>query len=70
MMGDSDDEEQMNVDKLLEMFYQVCEGFNYLKKHSIVHRDMKPSNILINNGIYKIADFGMARTNNLNKSLM
>lgn len=27
----------------------------------IIHRDLKPANILINNQIYKIADFGFAK---------
>lgn len=30
-------------------------------KLGIVHRDLKPANILYNKGIYKIADFGMAK---------
>ncbi len=28
---------------------------------SVVHRDIKPANILYNKGIYKLADFGMAK---------
>jgi serine/threonine protein kinase len=31
----------------------------YNKK--IIHRDMKPENILLNNGVVKIGDFGFAR---------
>jgi serine/threonine protein kinase len=30
-------------------------------KLGIVHRDLKPANILYHKGIYKIADFGMAK---------
>ena len=30
-------------------------------KLSVVHRDIKPANILYNKGVYKIADFGMAK---------
>jgi serine/threonine protein kinase len=33
-----------------------------LLKHGIIHRDLKPENILISAGIYKLADFGFART--------
>lgn len=50
------------VNKLIDMFFQVCEGFVYLHKFNIIHRDLKPTNILIHNGVYKIADFGVART--------
>jgi serine/threonine protein kinase len=30
-------------------------------KLNVVHRDLKPANILYNKGIYKLADFGMAK---------
>lgn len=32
-----------------------------LHKLSIIHRDIKPANILIENGLYKLTDFGMGR---------
>ena len=40
---------------------QILEGLHSLHAINIVHRDMKPSNILIKDGILKIADFGLAR---------
>jgi serine/threonine-protein kinase len=41
---------------------QIAEGLDTAYKHKVIHRDIKPQNILINNvGIVKITDFGMAR---------
>lgn len=33
-----------------------------LQKNKIIHRDFKSENVLIHNGIYKIADFGLAKS--------
>jgi len=42
--------------------FQVLKGLNYLRdKHAIMHRDVKPSNILVNSGgEIKICDFGVS----------
>ena len=48
-----------------EMFIimnQLIKTLSLLQKNHITHRDIKPQNILISNGIYKISDFGEART--------
>ncbi|MGB7294581.1 MAG: protein kinase, partial [Candidatus Aminicenantales bacterium] len=42
---------------------QVCEGLNEAHRLGVVHRDLKPQNIMIDrNGDVKIMDFGIART--------
>jgi len=42
--------------------YQMLNGLAYCHAHRVVHRDLKPQNLLIDkNGILKLADFGLAR---------
>lgn len=44
-------------------FCQLANGLKYLDKHKIMHRDIKPKNILLTSGrkFLKIADFGFAK---------
>uniref|UniRef100_H2YBU9 Protein kinase domain-containing protein n=1 Tax=Ciona savignyi TaxID=51511 RepID=H2YBU9_CIOSA len=42
--------------------YQILQGITYCHSRRVLHRDMKPQNLLIDrNGIIKLADFGLAR---------
>lgn len=45
------------------LIVQLLEGVAYMHKNQVIHRDLKPQNILVNSdGVLKIADFGLART--------
>ena len=48
--------------KLVSFMHQMLKGLVFCHSHRIVHRDLKPQNLLIVNGVLKIADFGLARS--------
>ena len=47
--------------EIKDIIYQTLLGLAYMHKYGYFHRDMKPENLLINDKIVKIADFGLAR---------
>lgn len=52
------------MDKMLVKSYlfQITQGMLYCHQRRVLHRDLKPQNLLIDNkGVIKIADFGLAR---------
>lgn len=56
------DGQEMPVQRVLDIVIQVALGLAYAHEHGIVHRDVKPSNIMvIRDGHVKITDFGIAR---------
>ena len=46
----------------IEIVIQVCHALQHAHAHGLVHRDVKPKNIMINTqGVVKLADMGLAR---------
>ena len=44
-------------EELLSLSVEVCEGIKALHEAGIIHRDIKPGNILMKNGVVRITDF-------------
>ncbi|MCM8785342.1 MAG: serine/threonine protein kinase [Candidatus Omnitrophica bacterium] len=55
--------EKWDLDKILKICYNVGKGLEYIHQHNIVHKDVKPDNILISYDFQKIkiTDFGIAK---------
>jgi eukaryotic-like serine/threonine-protein kinase len=48
--------------QVIEVMADVCAALDFSHRHSIIHRDVKPANIMINHaGAVKVMDFGIAR---------
>ena len=47
--------------ELMDIMFQIVQTFALLQKNHITHRDIKPQNIILVKGKYKIIDFGNAR---------
>jgi eukaryotic-like serine/threonine-protein kinase len=56
------DRQSLSIAERLKLFRQVCSAVQYAHRNLIVHRDIKPGNILVTaEGVPKLLDFGIAK---------
>lgn len=56
------DQQRLNVQRRVKLFLDVCSAVQYAHSQLVVHRDLKPDNILVDeNGSVRLLDFGIAR---------
>jgi serine/threonine-protein kinase len=56
------DRGHLDVDQAVEIVTQACRGLDYAHRNGVVHRDVKPGNLLVSGAeVVKLADFGIAR---------
>ncbi len=56
------DRGHLDVEQAVDVVTQACRGLDYAHRNGVVHRDVKPGNLLVADAdVVKLADFGIAR---------
>jgi hypothetical protein len=55
-----DREKQLGVDESIRIAREVADALDYAHRQGVIHRDIKPGNILLHDGRPVVADFGIA----------
>ena len=51
----------LDVDEALRLAREIADALDYAHRRGVIHRDVKPANILLSEGHALLADFGVAR---------
>jgi tetratricopeptide (TPR) repeat protein/predicted Ser/Thr protein kinase len=54
------DQQKLSFETLRSYMLDICDGISHAHKAGIAHCDLKPANIIVQNGRARIADFGLA----------
>ena len=58
------------IEKIAHIASQVADGLGFAHEHGIVHRDVKPANVMVmKNGLIKITDFGIAQMSSASRTM-
>ncbi len=55
-------ERQLGLEEALRLTREVASALDHAHQHGLIHRDVKPENLLLADGIPLVADFGIARS--------
>ena len=61
-----DQKTQMDLTRVMKLVIQLCDGLGYAHQKGVIHRDLKPTNVIVTNPgteseTLKVVDFGIAK---------